>query len=75
MEVAPGTPEQLRQTVHQDILLHAELVKAAGFTAVAACSTGCRIRRDTAPGTTADNAPGSRARRGLLLATPSTSSQ
>lgn len=31
MEVAPGTPEQLKQTVHQDLLLHAELVKAAGL--------------------------------------------
>ena len=29
MEVAPSTPEQLRQTVSQDIKLHAELVKAA----------------------------------------------
>ena len=31
MEVAPSTPEQLRQTVAQDIRLHAELVKAAGI--------------------------------------------
>jgi type VI protein secretion system component VasF len=31
MEVAPSTPEQLRQTVAQDIKLHAELVKAAGI--------------------------------------------
>ncbi|RGE40476.1 tripartite tricarboxylate transporter substrate binding protein [Comamonas testosteroni] len=31
MEVAPSTPEQLKQTVSQDIKLHAELVKAAGI--------------------------------------------
>ena len=31
MEVAPSTPEQLRQTVSRDIKLHAELVKAAGI--------------------------------------------
>ena len=31
MEVAPYTPEQLKQTVTQDIKLHAELVKAAGI--------------------------------------------
>lgn len=31
MEVAPSTPEQLRQTIAQEIRLHAELVKAAGL--------------------------------------------
>ncbi|MBI1625880.1 Bug family tripartite tricarboxylate transporter substrate binding protein [Comamonas suwonensis] len=31
MEIAPSTPEQLKQTLSQDIKLHAELVKAAGI--------------------------------------------
>ena len=31
MEVAPGTPEQLKQIIAQDIKLHAALVKAAGI--------------------------------------------
>ena len=32
MEVAPGTPDELRQTIAQEIKLHAQLVKAAGLT-------------------------------------------
>ena len=32
MEVAPGTPEQLKQTIAQEIKQHADLVKAAGIT-------------------------------------------
>lgn len=31
MELAPTTPEQLQQTITQEIALHAELVKAAGL--------------------------------------------
>jgi tripartite-type tricarboxylate transporter receptor subunit TctC len=31
MDVAPTTPEQLQQTIAQEIALHAELVKAAGL--------------------------------------------
>jgi tripartite-type tricarboxylate transporter receptor subunit TctC len=31
MDVAPTTPEQFRQTIAQEIALHAELVKAAGL--------------------------------------------
>lgn len=33
MEVAPSTPEQLKQAIAQEIKLHAELVKAAGIQA------------------------------------------
>ena len=32
MEVAPGTPDELRQIIAQEIKLHAQLVKAAGLT-------------------------------------------
>lgn len=31
MEVAPGTPEELRETIAREIRLHADLVKAAGL--------------------------------------------
>ena len=31
MEVAPTTPQQLQQTIAEEIKLHAELVKAAGL--------------------------------------------
>jgi tripartite-type tricarboxylate transporter receptor subunit TctC len=31
MDAAPTTPEQLQQTIAQELALHAELVKAAGL--------------------------------------------
>jgi tripartite-type tricarboxylate transporter receptor subunit TctC len=31
MDVAPTTPEQFQQTIAQEIVLHAELVKASGL--------------------------------------------